>query len=281
MRVQVKFFAIFREFTKVKSESKEIADGTTVEHLWKEYTAMYPRIANLRAAYAVNQQLAKSDQVLRDGDEIAFLPPVSGGAGMRRPHKTQRAQRKIKKKNDNPLRSSRLRGDAFITNKPLDFNALYKQVAFSGAGAIITFSGVVRDNAQGKSVDHLEYETYAEMAEQTMRDIIAEIKTRWPGARTAMAHRVGRLEVGEASLVIAVAAPHRPQAYAASRYAIERLKAILPVWKKEFATDGEHWVEGPIVGEVPSEKAEKAVEEAEREVANTTTRRLGDEEAQG
>jgi molybdopterin synthase catalytic subunit len=237
MRVQVKFFAIFREFTKIKSESKEISEGTTVEWLWKEYAATYARIANLRAAYAVNQQLVKSDHVLREGDEIAFLPPVSGGAA-----KVKRRKAKGKNAKGKPTRTTQKwkmsgvdsRGsDAFITNKPIDLNALYNQVAFPGAGAIITFSGVVRDNAHGKSIKYLQYEAYAEMAEASMRDIIAEIKSRWQEARVAMAHRIGRLEIGEASLGIAVSAPHRPEAYAASRYAIERAKAILPVWKKE------------------------------------------------
>ncbi len=271
MRVQVKFFAIFREFTKLKSESKEIADGTTAEILWKEYAATYPRIGNLRAAYAVNQQLVRPDHLLRDGDEIAFLPPVSGGAGKakRQKLKAKSNARKatVQKKNKISVdsRDSRTRG-AFITKKQIDLNALYNHVAFPGAGAIITFSGVVRDNAHGKSVKHLEYEAYGEMAEATMRDIIAEIKSRWQDARVAMAHRIGRLEIGEASLVITVSAPHRPEAYAASRYAIERVKAILPVWKKEFATDGEHWVEGPVAGELPPEKADAIVRKAEADV---------------
>jgi molybdopterin synthase catalytic subunit len=201
----------------------------------------------------VNQKLAKPDQVLRDGDEVGFLPPVSGGAG--KPQRTQRTQRK-KNKNSAVSALSAV-NEAVITRKPLDLNALVQRVAFPGAGAILTFSGVVRDNAHGKAVRHLEYEAYPEMAERTLRDIIAEIHERWPDARVAMAHRIGKLKIGEASLVIAMAAPHRAEAYAASRYAIERVKAILPVWKKEFASDGDYWVEGPVAGELPPEKAEE------------------------
>ena len=276
MRVHVKFFAIFREFTQIKSESVEISDGTTVESLWRAYAAAHPRIAKLRAAYAVNQQLAKPDHVLREGDEIAFLPPVSGGAG----RKSNRRGVKDAKRNIKSLRSLRsfgsardgLRGDALVTRQPLDLNALYDRVAFPSAGAILVFSGVVRDNAQGKSVKHLEYEAYPELAERTLRDIIAEIKARWADARVAMAHRVGKLKIGEASLIIAVAAPHRPEAYAASRYAIERVKAILPVWKKEFWVDGEHWVEGPVAGELGAEKAEKIVAGAERAANRVTSK---------
>ena len=259
MRVQVKFFAIFREMIGVKTELKEIADGTTVEQLWKDYAERNPRTSAMRAAYAVNQKLVKPDCVLRDGDEVGFLPPVSGGAS--KPQRTQRTQRKTRKNSATSARSAVK--DALVTRKPLDLNALYNRVAFPGAGAIIVFSGVVRDNSHGKSVKHLEYEAYPKMAEQSLRDIIAEIHERWADARVAIAHRIGKIKIGESSLLIAVSAPHRPEAYAASRYAIERIKAIVPVWKKEFATDGAEWVEGPIAGELPPEKAEAIVQEAE------------------
>lgn len=277
MQVQVKFFAIFREMLGVKSEWKEIADGTTVEQLWQAYAARHPRTANLRAAYAVNQKIAAPDYVLRDGDEVGFLPPVSGGQVKSKKAKVKSVMNRKDTKivNKKSLRPLRLRGknprgdsrnsrmkNAVITRKPIDLNALYNRVAFPGAGAILLFSGVVRDNAQGKAVDHLEYEAYPAMAEQAMRDIIDEIHARWAEVRVAMTHRVGRLEIGEASLIIAVAAPHRPEAYAASRYAIERVKAIVPVWKKEFTLDGEHWVEGPLAGELSPANAEAIVREA-------------------
>jgi molybdopterin synthase catalytic subunit len=272
MQVRVKFFAIFREMLGVKSELKEIAAGTTVEQLWLEYAAQHPRTAKMRAAYAVNQKIAAPDYILRDGDEVGFLPPVSGGAKSLNRKGAKNAKNK-NKKSSRPLRlrGKKLGGDsrysrtknAFVTRKPIDLTALYKRVAFPGAGAILLFSGVVRDNSQGKSVDHLEYEAYPAMAEQSMRDIIDEIRARWADVHAAMAHRIGKLKIGEASLVIAVAAPHRPEAYAASRYAIERVKAIVPVWKKEFTLDGEHWVEGPIAGELPPAKAEQIVRDAE------------------
>jgi molybdopterin synthase catalytic subunit len=272
MQVRVKFFAIFREMLGVKSELKEIAAGTTVEQLWLEYAAQHPRTAKMRAAYAVNQKIAAPDYILRDGDEVGFLPPVSGGAKSLNRKGAKNAKNK-NKKSSRPLRlrGKKLGGDsrnsrtknAFVTRKPIDLTALYKRVAFPGAGAILLFSGVVRDNSQGKSVDHLEYEAYPAMAEQSMRDIIEEIRARWADVHAAMAHCIGKLKIGEASLVIAVAAPHRPEAYAASRYAIERVKAIVPVWKKEFTLDGEHWVEGPIAGELPPAKAEQIVRDAE------------------
>ena len=268
MRVHVKFFAIFREMVGIKNEWTEIADGSTVEQLWKQYAARSPRVGNIRAAYAVNQRLVKPEQVLNEGDEVGFLPPVSGGAkGLER--ETTRKVRKPRKKTvrgdsarRRVARDSQIKQVA-ISRKRLDLGALVKCVEFPGAGAIITFSGVVRDNAKGKAVGHLEYEAYPEMAEASMRDILAEVHERWPEARVAMAHRIGKLKIGEPSLIIAVAAPHRPEAYAASRYAIERVKAILPVWKKEFAADGEYWVEGPVAGELPPEKADAVVRDAE------------------
>ena len=259
MQVNVKFFATFREMLGVKSEQKTIAAGTTVEQLWKEYAARNPRTLNIRAAYAVNQKLVTSDYILRDGDEVGFLPPVSGGAN--KPQTTQGTRRKTKKHSVTSMRS--VVKNAYISRKPIDMNALYKRVAFPGAGAILIFAGVVRDNSQGKSVDHLEYEAYPAMAEESMRQIIEEIHARWAGVRAALAHRIGKLKIGEASLLIAVAAPHRPEAYTASRYAIERVKAIVPVWKKEFTLDGEHWVEGPVAGELPPAKAEAIARKAE------------------
>ncbi|MEW5718589.1 MAG: molybdenum cofactor biosynthesis protein MoaE [Chloroflexota bacterium] len=251
MRVHVKFFAIFRELIGVKAEAKEIAENTTVGQLWQEYAARNPRVGNVRAAYAVNQKLVNADHMLHDGDEVGFLPPVSGGT--KKPQRPQRSQRKQKKTSASPVSS--VAKDAIITRQPLDLGAFVRRVAFPGAGAIVTFSGVVRDNARGRAVKYLEYEAYAEMAEQSLRGIIAEIRERWADARVAIGHRIGRLRIGEASLVIAISAPHRAEAYAASRYAIERIKAVLPVWKKEFAADGASWIEGPVAGELTPEDA--------------------------
>lgn len=253
MRVQVKFFAIFREMTGIKNESKEIPEGMTVDQLWKRYAGEHPRIANIRAAYAVNQRLARPDQILRADDEVGFLPPVSGGA----------VRKKARRARARPARVKPASSSAQVTHKALDLATLIKQVSFPGAGAIITFSGVVRDNSQGKSVDHLEYEAYPEMAQRTLETILEEVQTRWPTVHAAMNHRVGKLKIGDTSLIIAIAAPHRPEAFAAARYAIERVKAVLPVWKKEFASDGDYWVEGPLAGELAPEKAEEIARDAD------------------
>ena len=129
-----------------------------------------------------------------------------------------------------------------ITSEPLDVARITEAVRRDEDGCVITFVGVVRNQNRGKAVLHLEYEAYAEMAIAKMRQIGEEIAGRWAVPRVAMAHRVGRLEIGDASVVIAVSAPHREVAYEASRYAIDRLKEIVPVWKKEVYADGEVWL---------------------------------------
>jgi molybdopterin synthase catalytic subunit len=134
-----------------------------------------------------------------------------------------------------------------ITRDPLDaqaVRALEEAVTASGDGGVVTFQGVVRDNARGKQVRSLEYDAYVEMAEQQMAQIAAEVEARWEDATVAMVHRIGRLEIGDCSVVVAVACPHRGEAFEACRYAIDTLKSTVPIWKKEIYTDGEEWVEG-------------------------------------
>jgi molybdopterin synthase catalytic subunit len=131
-----------------------------------------------------------------------------------------------------------------VTTGPIDPRELEVAVAHPGAGAICTFTGIVRDNSRGQTVTHLDYEAYAEMAVPQMRHIGQEIKDRWPGARVAMAHRTGKLEVGEVSVVVCVSAPHREEAIAACKWGIDTLKESVPIWKKEHAADGTYWIEG-------------------------------------
>jgi molybdopterin synthase catalytic subunit len=131
-----------------------------------------------------------------------------------------------------------------LTRDPLDRDALVAAVSHPSAGGIVVFEGVVRDNARGKQVRYLEYDVYEEMAEQQIRTIAAEAERRWGVDRIAIAHRFGRLEIGEASVIIVVASPHRAEAFDACRYIIDTLKTTVPIWKKEVATNGEEWVEG-------------------------------------
>jgi molybdopterin synthase catalytic subunit len=122
--------------------------------------------------------------------------------------------------------------------------ALEESVTTCGDGGVVTFQGVVRDNARGKQVRSLEYDAYVEMAEQQMAQIAAEVEARWEDSTVALVHRIGRLEIGECSVAVVVACPHRGEAFEACRYAIDTLKSTVPIWKKEIYTDGEEWVEG-------------------------------------
>lgn len=131
-----------------------------------------------------------------------------------------------------------------ITREQLDRDALVAAVSHPSVGGVVVFEGVVRDNARGKQVRYLEYDVYPEMAVQQIRKIVAEAERRWGVERVAVAHRVGRLEIGEASVIIVVASPHRGEAFEACRYIIDTLKTTVPIWKKEVATNGEEWVEG-------------------------------------
>ncbi len=132
-----------------------------------------------------------------------------------------------------------------VTDDPIDRDAVRRAAEDPGFGAVLVFEGVARDNFEGRAVRALEYEAWAPMAEQVMREIGDEVAARWPGSKVAMVHRTGRLEIGEPSVIIAVGTPHRAACYEASRYAIDTLKERLPVWKKEIYADGEAWKANP------------------------------------
>ena len=161
--------------------------------------------------YAVNREYAEPGQELRDGDEVALIPPVSGGSFR-------------------------------VTEEPLSLDAAVAEVADKRAGGIATFTGTVRRQSRGREVLHLEYEAYAEMAEDVITQLAAELDKAHDLCGIAIHHRVGRVEIGEPSVVIAVSAPHRQDALAACREAIDRLKETVPLWKKEVYEGGEEWV---------------------------------------
>ena len=203
-----------------ETETLELPAGSTLTDVYKALRLRHPALPDPGAVRpALNQEFSDWSAAVADGDEVAFVPPVSGGA-----HGV---------------------GVLFeLTVDPLDARRLEAAVAHKGAGAICTFTGVVRDSSRGRSVTHLDYEAYAEMATLQMRKIGEEIAERWPEARVAMAHRTGRLEIGEASVVVSVSCPHRAEAIAACKWGIDRLKESVPIWKKEHAADGTYWIEG-------------------------------------
>jgi molybdopterin synthase catalytic subunit len=216
MRVRVLLFAALRESVGEKSLDLEVGDSATVADLLAQLEAEHASLARYRGRMLVarNQERAPLATPLSDGDEIALLPPVSGG-------------------------SERV----WIDAAPLSLDALLREVTSPAMGGVVTFTGVVRNRARGESIDHLEYEAYAPMAEKELRKIADAVHERWPHVRIAMSHRVGRLEIGDPAVMIAAAAPHRAEAFEACRFAIDRLKASVPIWKKEFATSGSYWVE--------------------------------------
>jgi len=161
--------------------------------------------------YAVNREYADRDRELRDGDEVALIPPVSGGAFL-------------------------------LSTEPLDLRAAVAEVESEDAGAVATFIGTVRRRSRGRAVLYLEYEAYEEMAEQMLRTLAAELKARHTLTEIAIHHRVGRVEIGEPSVVIAVSAPHRAPALEACREAIDTLKETIPLWKKEVYEGGAEWI---------------------------------------
>jgi molybdopterin converting factor subunit 1 len=219
--VKARLFARLRELAGLESESLELPSGSTVADVYGALRKAHPALESDRNAVraALNQEFSDWDAIVADGDEVAFIPPVSGGA-----HAV---------------------GVLFeLTIRPLDARRMEAAVAHAGAGAICTFTGVVRDSSRGRSVTHLEYEAYAEMATAQMRKIADEIAERWPEARVAMSHRTGRLEVGEPSVVVSVSSPHRAEAIAACKWGIDRLKETVPIWKKEHSADGTYWIEG-------------------------------------
>lgn len=226
LRVTALLFARLREQAGTDRRQLELPAASTVADVYSVLLSQHPNLESNRAAIrpAVNQDFTEWDRLLADGDEVAFIPPVSGGS------------------HDVGVRFE-------LTDSPLDPRRLEAAVARAGAGAICTFTGVVRDNSRGRATQRLEYEAYPGMAEAQMRAIAAEIGERWPQARVAMAHRTGRLEIGEASVVVCVSAPHRAEAIAACQWGIDRLKETVPVWKKEFFEGGEVWIEGDSGGE--------------------------------
>jgi molybdopterin synthase catalytic subunit len=154
------------------------------------------------------------DRALREGDEVAFFPPVSGGEGR-------------------------------LTREPLDPEALEREARTDACGCVVGFTGVVRDHHEGRAVEAVSYEAYPEMAEREMERVVVEAERRWPGVRARAMHRVGRMEVGEIVVAIAAAAPHREEAFEACRFLIEEIKRSVPIWKKDHFAAGEaSWRDG-------------------------------------
>jgi molybdopterin synthase catalytic subunit/molybdopterin converting factor small subunit len=218
--IQIRHFAMVRELLGVASESRSYPGDVTPDAVFAELADAHPDFAGMKRAVRVmvNHAYAAWDQPLEDGDELAFIPPVSGGEG------------------GSGARLFR------VTADPLDARETEAIVRHPSCGAVLTFTGEVRDNARGSDVTALDYEAYDAAATAMMATIADEIEEQFGVDRIAIVHRVGLLEPGDASVVISVASPHRDEAFRAARHAIERLKQIVPIWKKEHYSTGETWI---------------------------------------
>jgi molybdopterin synthase catalytic subunit len=219
VRIRVLFFGVLRDVTGLREDSIDVAEGGRASSVFDLYAARFPLLREMSASIvlAVNQKFCAPSVGLSDGDELAFLPPVSGGS-------------------DEHFFA--------LTRDPIDAAALARRILRDEDGAIVTFEGVTRNNTKGRATRYLDYECYEAMAVKTMAEIGAEIARTHEISRIAMVHRLGRIEIGETSVVVIATAPHRKAAFDAAFEGINKLKRLVPVWKKEYFADGEVWVDG-------------------------------------
>jgi molybdopterin synthase catalytic subunit len=213
MEVSVRCFATLRELAGDRG-TLTLPTGAVIDDAWAALADAHPGLVPHRpfVRAARNGEYAAWDTPLREGDQVAFLPPVSGG------------------------------GPSGLTDGAIDVAALEAALAASGHGAVVTFVGRARDRAdEGREVIELEYEAYPEMAAAVLAEIVVEAEARWTGSAVAVVHRVGIVPIGEAAVAIVTAAPHRSEAYEANRFVIEAIKQRLPIWKRERFVDGSEW----------------------------------------
>ncbi len=228
MQITVKYFAGLRERFGLTEETLLVdAEKPVVANLWQALEAAHPGLERMKnfVRVAVNRDFADDDTPLGPDDEIALIPPVSGGAG-----------------DDESTELADETGAFRITLAQLDTLQVRSLVERPEAGAIVLFEGVVRDHTGDHAVNFLEYETYLEMALAKLVETGQELVERWPEAQVAIHHRYGKLDIGEKAVVIAVSCPHRASAFAACQWAIDRLKEVVPIWKKEVGPGGDEWV---------------------------------------
>lgn len=237
MRTRVLLFGVLRELTGISTDEADFPAGSDLRAVFDRYTARFPAVRALAGSIVVarNQEFADLDTKLQEGDEVAFLPPVSGGNG----------------RVCDPL-EHRENGHYFaLTRHAIDVRALIARALTGAEGAVVTFEGTVRNHTAGRSTLCLDYECYEPMALKLMSRIGCELAASRALTRVVMVHRLGRLLVGETSVAVIVTAPHRRPAFEAALEGIDRLKKTVPIWKKEHFADGEVWVEGEWDANLP------------------------------
>ena len=221
--MKVLFFGVLKDLVGTSEDTIEVPPNATVGSIFEHYAEQIATLRHSRPSilFARNRDFSSEDTQVAENDEIAFLPPVSGGS------------------------DSNAAGHHFsLTREPIDSRRLASQLQRPEDGAVVVFEGVVRNNSKGRSTLHLEYECYEAMALQQMIRIGNEVAEKFAIGRIGVMHRLGRLEIGEASVAVVATAPHRKAAFEAAFEAINRLKREVPIWKKEFFTDGAVWVDG-------------------------------------
>lgn len=235
MRIAVRTFAAYRQAIGQGELSLDLPAGTTPGQVWSTLVARYPDLRRFPppARFAVNDEFVGPEHALAERDEVALIPPVSGGddsaggAGAEAGAQVDPAAAEIR---------------VGLTREPIDAAALIAAVNDPRAGAVVLFCGTVREHSRDRHVQFLEYEAYEALAEREMRRIAEQAARRWPVLRLAAVHRLGHLNVGETSIAIAVSTPHRADAFAAARFVIDTLKQTVPIWKKEVWADSEEWI---------------------------------------
>jgi MoaE-MoaD fusion protein len=228
MRVQVLFFGILKDMVGQSSERLELREGAAVADLLNYYEGKVPRLGQMlpSLAVSVNQEYAAVDVGLKEDDEIALLPPVSGGASH-----TEHAS---------------------IVRDRIDTQAVLETLKQPEDGAAVVFEGVVRNHTRGRQTLYLDYEAYEDMALKKMEELASRALSQFVVRDVAIVHRLGRLEIGETSVLIGVAAAHRGAAFEACRWLIDTLKRTVPIWKKEYFIDGAVWADGePFPSGIP------------------------------
>ncbi len=226
VRVRVLFFGQLREITGFTEDYAELSDGARIEDLYERYGRRFPRLLEFRASVAasINQEYSTFRAQLATDDEVAFLPPVSGGQ-----------------------QSAARTSDLFeLMRSAIPIDEISRSLRAPEDGALVVFDGFARNNFRGRATLYLEYEAYEEMALAKIREIAAQMHEKFAIHRVAIVHRLGRVEIGESSILIAVSSAHRAAAFDACRYAIDTLKRTVPIWKKEFFADGAIWADGEV-----------------------------------
>ena len=230
VRIRVLFFGMLKDIAGRAEDGLELPENATLGTVFDHYAHSFPRLSAMSGSIVLsrNQAFAGRAEAVCDGDEVAVLPPVSGGAG---PWTHSIA--------DHPP------GCLFaLTRAPIDAAAIARHLLRGEDGAVVTFEGAVRNNTKGRPTEFLDYECYEPMAIRILADIGAALINEYAIGRLALVHRLGRMNIGETSVAVVVTAPHRRPAFEAALEGINRLKRLVPIWKKEHFADGEVWVEG-------------------------------------